>query len=96
MDWDAVERLGFGALALRPWELYQLTLAEFNGMVEGYQWREERKKEHLAVLATWITAPHMKRPYNVDKLLNRKKKEKKKTNKEETADILSELINELG
>lgn len=95
MNWDAIEEVGFGPLALRPVQLYELTLSEFNSLVDGYKWREERHREKLAVLATWITAPHMKRPYKIDKLLGRKK-EKKKTNKEETASILDELIKDLS
>lgn len=46
---------------------------EFNLMVRGYNLREEKIMEKLALLACWVANPHLGRNdrYTVDKLLGR-------------------------
>jgi hypothetical protein len=70
-------------------------MAEFNELQEGWRWREKREMRRLAQLASWVTAPHVKRPVDPEELI-RDPNEKKKTTPQETAQILSELEDQMG
>lgn len=50
-----------------------MTLAEFNDLVKGYEWRDEQEWQRIAQLAAWTMSPHLKKPIGADKLLNKKK-----------------------
>jgi hypothetical protein len=64
-------------------------------MYEGHRWREKRHLEHLAQLAAWVTAPHLRRPIDPRKLMQ-EEKTKKKTTPEKTKRVLEDLENLLG
>lgn len=69
-------------------------------MIEANKIKEKNEYRKLAVLSSWITAPHLKRPLNPEKLLDalykEEKEEKRKTTKEETERVISELENEFN
>lgn len=70
-------------------------------MIEANKVKEKNEYRKLAVLSSWITAPHLKRPLNPEKLLDalyneEEKEEKRKTTKEETERVISELENEFN
>jgi hypothetical protein len=86
-----------------------MTPAEFIDLYNGWLWRENRRTEEikalhelemrrLSVLASWVTAPHMKKPkqptdfYNPEKL----NKEKPKTNPEKSKKVIEELEKQMG
>jgi hypothetical protein len=86
-----------------------MTPAEFIELYEGWQWRENRRLEEiqslhelemrrLSVLASWITAPHLKKPrqptdfYNPDKI----NQEKTKTNPEKSKKVIEDLEKQMG
>jgi hypothetical protein len=64
-------------------------------MYEGHRWRERRQLEYYAQLASWVTAPHFKRPIDPRKLLQ-EEKTKKKTTPEKTQRVLEDLEDLLG
>jgi hypothetical protein len=64
-------------------------------LYEGHKWREKRHLEHLAQLAAWVTAPHLKRPIDPRKLM-KEEKAKKKTTPERTQKVISDLEELLG
>lgn len=86
-------------LELSPEQLGVLTLADLYDMIEGYKFREERELDKLALLASWIMSPHLKKPITPDKLLNKRKdgssKNDKATSPEETRSLLEDLENEM-
>lgn len=65
-------------------------------MLEGYRKKDEKGWRKLAHLASWVTAPHLKRPIKPESLLNFEgdKKEKQKTTPEYTKEFLDELESE--
>lgn len=98
-----MQKIGYGALNLQPDEFWSLTFAEFNLMIEGYKWREEREWERTAQLAAWIMSPHTKKRITANKLLGKEdghtQKKKRKTIKvttEEKAEIMESLDRDLG
>jgi hypothetical protein len=80
---------------LHPEQLGRLTLGEFKKLVKGNEWRERRSMERLAQLASWVTAPHVKKPIDPMKLL-KPKGEKKKANPKQSEEVLTELMAEMG
>lgn len=62
-------------------------------MVEGYKEYDHTVMQKVAQLASWVTAPHLKRPVSPEKLLGKKdeNKNKKRTTPEETKKYLDEL-----
>jgi hypothetical protein len=77
-----------------PRDFWELTLNEFNDLLEGYKWRNEREWERVAQLAVW-TSEKLKRSVTAEELLG-KKNAKKKTTPEETRAVLLDLTNRLG
>ena len=51
-----------GVLNIKPIEFWELTLAEFNIMMEAHNWRQEQELWKMAQLASWVTMPHLKHP----------------------------------
>jgi hypothetical protein len=84
---------------LTPDTLGTLTLADLYDMVEGYNLREQKELEKLALLASWIMSPHLKKPITPDKLLKpaqtESQKNEKSTNPDETRRLLADLEEEL-
>jgi hypothetical protein len=72
-----------------------LTHGEFLDLCEGYKEREQIEWRKLAQLASWVTAPHVKKPIDPRKLLG-SDKEKKKTNKTETKAVIADLMAQMG
>lgn len=72
-EWLALmEPVAYGALALKPWEFGRLTVAEFQKLVEGYEWRREQLRISMAYLivpAVNACARNLKRPISVETLL---------------------------
>lgn len=88
-----MQKIAYAFLDLRPHEFWKLTFAEFNLMVEGYQMRDKKGYQKLAQHASWVTAPHLKRPIKPEKLLGQDNegKEKETTTPEYTKQYLDEL-----
>ena len=93
-----MQKIGYGALNLKPDEFWDLTFAEFNLMVEGYKWREEREWERTAQLAAWLLSPHTKKKITADKLLgkDKRKHKRKRVSPKEKAKIMEGLEKDLG
>jgi hypothetical protein len=83
---------------LNPQQLGELTYAEFLDLHDGFLWRERRQKEMLALLASWTTAPHVKKPISPDKFLgdNHNEETKKKTTPEQANAVVNELAHMMG
>jgi hypothetical protein len=64
-------------------------------MYEGWKWRKKDSMEELAQLASWVTAPHLKKPLDPRKLLQ-PNKPKVKTTPEKTQKVIADLKNDLG
>jgi hypothetical protein len=63
-------------------------------MLEGWHWRDKREMQKLAQLASWTTAPHLKKPISADELLEDPKKQKK-TTPEESQAVVKEIASEM-
>lgn len=65
--------MAYGALELKPWEFYALTPAEFNELMEGWAWRQDRESDVYAVwVATLLNGSgNLKRKLNPSELLGR-------------------------
>lgn len=87
--------MAFGPLNLKPHEFWELTMGEFEELLEGYRYRERREWEKTAQLAAWIMSPHMKRRISGQDLL-KKDGQQKKTTPEETKEVMDDLISRLG
>lgn len=49
MEWlKEAQPIAYGALALKPWEFGKLQPWEFEEMLKGYIWRQERSDERTA------------------------------------------------
>lgn len=94
-----MQKIAYGLLGLQPLEFWVLTPKEFKLMVEGYQMKDKSVWSKVAQLASWVTAPHLKKPISPEKLLNpegsRKSKDKAKTTEQESREIIAELEREL-
>ncbi|ANC77174.1 hypothetical protein ABE65_010320 [Fictibacillus phosphorivorans] len=97
MDWEGIKQLAFGPLNLSHDELGKLTHREFMELVEGFEWRDKYQRSMMAVHARTIMSAQHKKPLDPVKAFNLKqKKEKKKTNAEESKNIVQELEREMG
>lgn len=89
-----MQKIAYSFLNLQPHEFWRLTMTEFNLMIEGFKMRDEAAWRKLAQMASWVTAPHVKRPINPNKLFGgfpKDRSEKRKTNPEKTKQVLSDL-----
>lgn len=88
-----MQKIAYGFLKLQPHEFWRLTPKEYQLMVEGYKEYDYTIMQKVAQLASWVTAPHLKRPIPPEKLLGKKdeNKGKKRTTPEETKNYLDEL-----
>ena len=99
MPWEAMKRIAYGPLGLMPESFYRLTYGQFLELIEGYKFREQREWDKLAQLASWTTAPHLKRPVSAKKLLGKEKKKEKTTPKESkrlVEELKAEMVNKEG
>ena len=108
MDWKWIKEIAFGPLNLSHITFWGLTPAELLELYEGWKWRENRRVEEikelhelemtrLSVLASWITAPHLKKPKHPKDFYDpTKNREKKKTTPEKSNRVVNELAMEMG
>ena len=108
MDWKWIKETAFGPLNLSHETFWKMTPSEFIERYEGWKWRENYEVEkvkamneleltRLSILASWITAPHVKKPKKPTDFYNpNKKKEKKKTTPQESKRVVEELSKEMG
>jgi hypothetical protein len=80
---------------LTPKSLGKLTYGEFLELYEGFKWREKRQLELLALSASWVTSPHLKKPIDPADLL-KPMQEKKQVTKEEKERVTREIEERLG
>lgn len=64
-------------------------------MVKGYKWRERRELEKMALSASWLTAPHLKRPIDPKDFLKPETK-KRQVTQEEKERVTREIEEKLG
>ena len=70
--------MGYGALQLRPEQLWALTWIEFQGLLEGYLERKDRVEERTAWLICCIVnamptfSKRRRKPLKIETLLGRK------------------------
>lgn len=95
MDWELIKNIAYGALNLSPEKLGKLTYGEFLDLVKGYKWRERHEMEKLALSASWITAPHLKRPLDPADLLKPESK-KRNVTQDEKEKVTREIEERLG
>ncbi|OLO40319.1 hypothetical protein BTR23_07470 [Alkalihalophilus pseudofirmus] len=88
-----MQKVAYGYLQLKPDEFWRLTMKDYILLVEGYEMREKRELERMSQLAAWIISPHCRQPIEAKMLYNPKSKE---TTQEESEQVVSELINQLG
>ncbi len=72
-DWAKLKHIGFGLLELKPDEFWELTYAEFEQMVKGYELRQEMEMQRTAWLAANLMNVHLKRKVTVQQLLGKSK-----------------------
>lgn len=87
--WDAIFLVGYGALELKPAELWALTPVELYHMMSGYRWRAERQYEMLAWHAANVMQPHVKKRLSVPLLLGRVQSSRMPTSREEFDAMMS-------
>jgi hypothetical protein len=65
---------------------------------EGYKWREKKQRENMAVLSSWLTAPHLKNPVEPSEFMKtfEDPSEKKTFTKEQKDNDIKELKEMLG
>jgi hypothetical protein len=108
LDWKWVKETAFGPLNLSHETFWKLQPSEFIELYEGWLWRENRRIDEIkelnememrrmSILASWLTAPHYRKPkkptdfYNPDK-----KKPKPKTTPDESKRMVLALTKEMG
>lgn len=52
-------RYAYAYLDIKPADFWDLTLAEYNVMMEGYKIREYKEREKNAEHALWVMSPHV-------------------------------------
>lgn len=70
-----VKELGFGFLALKPCEFWELTPLELSQLASGAVSRWWDRREEYAQWAAFIVAPHCKRPPRASSLVKRPTKD---------------------
>ncbi|MFD0825857.1 hypothetical protein ACT8ZR_09280 [Neobacillus sp. M.A.Huq-85] len=63
--------------------------------MKGHKWRERRELEKMALSASWITAPHLKKPLDPKDLLKPESK-KRRVTREEKERVTREIEEKLG
>ena len=99
MDWKGIKQIAFGPLNLSHDELGKLTHSEFLELLEGYEWREKYHRTMLAIQSRTIMSAHGKKPLDpvkAFKLKDTDKKIKKKTNADESKQVVQDLMEEMG
>jgi len=87
--------MALAQLKLSHATFYTLTLSELAELIEAKKQEQVEEYKRLAQLAVWITAPHLKKPLSVDKLV-KFENEQKRVTKEEKEKELKALEDELG
>lgn len=82
----------FGPLNLKPDEFWELTLAEYNMLVEGYKWRQNEEWRRIAQLAVWVS--EKLKPETTPNDLLGIKRPVDKTTPEETEMFFDQMENE--
>ena len=95
LNWGAIKEIAYGPLNLTPDQLGTFTVGEIMDMYDGYLWRERRLMEQQAQLASWVTAPHLRKPLDPKKLMQ-PNKPKEKTTPKKTEKMIAGLKNDLG
>ena len=79
---------------IKPWEFWELTLAEFNVMMDAYLWNDYHERARLAMHARWVMSPHVKSSNipTVEELIgkhpdDKEEEEKKPTTKDDLEDM---------
>jgi hypothetical protein len=109
LDWEWSKETAFGPLNLSHDVFWKLTPGELIDLFNGWQWRENRRideikatheleMQRLSVLASWITAPHLKKPKKPTDFYDPEKsnKPKKTTTLEESQKIVDKLAKQMG
>ncbi|MBW3114186.1 hypothetical protein KYJ26_20170 [Bacillus sp. MCCB 382] len=108
MDWKWIKEVAFGPLNLSHESFWKLQPFEFLELYEGWKWREDRRIEEIkelnememrrmSILASWITAPHFRKPKKPTDFYNpNANKEKPKTTPEESKRMVMLLSKEMG
>ncbi|MDF2902366.1 MAG: hypothetical protein K0S25_4 [Bacillus sp. (in: firmicutes)] len=109
MDWEFVKEISFGALNLSHDTFWRLTPSEFLDLYDGWQWREDRRLEEIkashelrirefSVLASWLTAPHVKKPPKPTDFYDpeRRPENRRKTTPEESKRMIDQLEKQMG
>jgi len=75
-----------------PDQFWKLTFTDLEELLDAHRQRERKEWRKLAQLACWVTAPHLKKPLTVDKLVkDHRSKAERRISKEEKEKVLAEL-----
>ncbi|WP_226894839.1 phage tail assembly chaperone [Oceanobacillus oncorhynchi] len=90
-----------GAFGYTPNDFWEMTLAEFNVMMDGYIWRNYQERVKMAEHARWILSPQVKQNKmpDIEKMVGEPPGEKEKRKKEReltTKNDLEEIKNNMG
>jgi hypothetical protein len=97
MDWEGIKQLAFGPLNLSHDQLGKLTYGEFHELLKGYEWRDKYNRSLLALHSRTIMSAQSKKPIDPFKAFKlNDSKEKKKTNADESKQMVHDLEREMG
>lgn len=65
-------------IGLKPDEFWNLTLREFNRLIYAYNKQQKEERQKLALHASWVMSPHLKKPISPSQLLGTDKQVAKK------------------
>jgi len=90
-----------GAFGYTPNDFWEMTLAEFNVMMDGYNWRIYQERIKTAEHAKWVLGPFIKKNKmpTIEDLIGEPPGEKEKRKKEReltTKNDLEEMKNNMG
>lgn len=84
---------------VKPWEFWELTLAEFNVMMDAYTWSEYQERMKQAQHAQWSMMPHVKSKNipSIEKMIGEHPDKKKEEDKPVTTqDDMAEMKARMG
>ena len=84
--------LAYGELKLKPWELEELSVFDFNDMVDAVNDIRQARRWETAYWVANIISPHLKRPAKAETLMKPFLKEKSKEERaQEREDFFAEF-----
>ena len=83
-------------LDIKPMEFWELTLAEYNVMIDAYEWRVEQEMWQNAQMASWMLMPHYKEPITASQLMGVDEEEDEEEKQPTTKDDIEDMKKRMG